>query len=290
VKRRCSCGPSPDSSIAGPGPSRAACGTIALQSPGRASEARRARGRIDRPAEARTQLERMWSSFRQPADRELRDRTLRTAGDRPSAARRGAVLPRLERRPRPVAGSSASGQTRVASGTTEPALPVETAGGRLPGGFSYGDYLRCGAIARFSPIMGAVSAFRRRTADSCFESATGFQILTGSGAPARCAAHERVARLRLPRRRVPRRRRRHRLHVALRAGPGAHDPRQARRRLLFAARTARRARGERANRPGATPRRKPNGPSMTCRRSQCRGHVFGADAPPSMRRPAARLG
>ena len=26
----------------------------------------------------------------------------------------------------------------------------------LPGGFSYGDYLRCGAIARFSPIMPAV--------------------------------------------------------------------------------------------------------------------------------------
>ena len=26
----------------------------------------------------------------------------------------------------------------------------------LPGGFSYGDYLRCGAIARFSPIMRAV--------------------------------------------------------------------------------------------------------------------------------------
>jgi phosphoribosylformylglycinamidine synthase len=29
----------------------------------------------------------------------------------------------------------------------------------LPGGFSYGDYLRTGAIARFSPIMGAVSTF-----------------------------------------------------------------------------------------------------------------------------------
>ena len=29
----------------------------------------------------------------------------------------------------------------------------------LPGGFSYGDYLRCGAIARFSPIMQAVSDF-----------------------------------------------------------------------------------------------------------------------------------
>jgi phosphoribosylformylglycinamidine synthase I len=29
----------------------------------------------------------------------------------------------------------------------------------LPGGFSYGDYLRCGAIARFSPAMQAVTAF-----------------------------------------------------------------------------------------------------------------------------------
>ena len=29
----------------------------------------------------------------------------------------------------------------------------------LPGGFSYGDYLRCGAIAKFSPIIGAVKEF-----------------------------------------------------------------------------------------------------------------------------------
>src|SRR5271157_4006307 len=29
----------------------------------------------------------------------------------------------------------------------------------LPGGFAYGDYLRCGAIARFSPVMGAVRRF-----------------------------------------------------------------------------------------------------------------------------------
>jgi phosphoribosylformylglycinamidine synthase I len=28
----------------------------------------------------------------------------------------------------------------------------------LPGGFSYGDYLRCGAIARFAPVMGAIVA------------------------------------------------------------------------------------------------------------------------------------
>ena len=37
----------------------------------------------------------------------------------------------------------------------------------LPGGFSYGDYLRCGAIARFSPIMKSVARFagRRRPGD-----------------------------------------------------------------------------------------------------------------------------
>ena len=32
----------------------------------------------------------------------------------------------------------------------------------LPGGFSYGDYLRCGAMARFSPIMRAVGDFAAR--------------------------------------------------------------------------------------------------------------------------------
>lgn len=32
----------------------------------------------------------------------------------------------------------------------------------LPGGFSYGDYLRCGAIARFSPIMKRSSDLHRK--------------------------------------------------------------------------------------------------------------------------------
>ena len=32
----------------------------------------------------------------------------------------------------------------------------------VPGGFSYGDYLRCGAIARFSPVMQAVRSGERR--------------------------------------------------------------------------------------------------------------------------------
>ena len=38
----------------------------------------------------------------------------------------------------------------------ETALPAETGAVLIPGGFSYGDYLRSGAIARFSPIMCAV--------------------------------------------------------------------------------------------------------------------------------------
>lgn len=50
----------------------------------------------------------------------------------------------------------------------------------LPGGFSYGDYLRCGAIARFSPVMQAVKKF---AADGgpVLGVCNGFQILVESG-------------------------------------------------------------------------------------------------------------
>jgi phosphoribosylformylglycinamidine synthase I len=50
----------------------------------------------------------------------------------------------------------------------------------LPGGFSYGDYLRCGAIARFSPAMSAVAGF----ADDgglVLGICNGFQILCEAG-------------------------------------------------------------------------------------------------------------
>ena len=46
----------------------------------------------------------------------------------------------------------------------------------LPGGFSYGDYLRCGAIARFSPIMAAVVA-EARAGKLVIGVCNGFQIL-----------------------------------------------------------------------------------------------------------------
>ncbi len=46
----------------------------------------------------------------------------------------------------------------------------------LPGGFSYGDYLRCGAIARFAPVMEAVSDFANR-GGLVLGICNGFQIL-----------------------------------------------------------------------------------------------------------------
>jgi phosphoribosylformylglycinamidine synthase I len=49
----------------------------------------------------------------------------------------------------------------------------------LPGGFSYGDYLRCGAIARFSPIMQSVSRFATE-GGKVFGVCNGFQILCES--------------------------------------------------------------------------------------------------------------
>lgn len=50
----------------------------------------------------------------------------------------------------------------------------------LPGGFSYGDYLRCGAIARFSPIMRAVIA-EARSGKLVIGICNGFQILCEAG-------------------------------------------------------------------------------------------------------------
>ena len=50
----------------------------------------------------------------------------------------------------------------------------------LPGGFSYGDYLRCGAIARFSPVMKAVKKFAAE-GGLVLGVCNGFQILVEAG-------------------------------------------------------------------------------------------------------------
>lgn len=50
----------------------------------------------------------------------------------------------------------------------------------LPGGFSYGDYLRCGAIARFSKIMPEIIKMAK-AGKPVFGTCNGFQILTEAG-------------------------------------------------------------------------------------------------------------
>ena len=63
---------------------------------------------------------------------------------------------------------------------SDTSLPPGTGGVVLPGGFSYGDYLRCGAIARVAPVMAAV----RRFADDggpVLGICNGFQILCEAG-------------------------------------------------------------------------------------------------------------
>ncbi|MDR0664376.1 MAG: phosphoribosylformylglycinamidine synthase subunit PurQ [Helicobacteraceae bacterium] len=55
-------------------------------------------------------------------------------------------------------------------------LPSKTDLVVIPGGFSYGDYLRCGAIAKFAPIMNAVASFAK-SGGKVFGICNGFQIL-----------------------------------------------------------------------------------------------------------------
>lgn len=62
----------------------------------------------------------------------------------------------------------------------ESALPPDTRAVLLPGGFSYGDYLRCGAMARFSPVMAAVKRFAD-AGGPVFGTCNGFQVLCESG-------------------------------------------------------------------------------------------------------------
>jgi len=50
----------------------------------------------------------------------------------------------------------------------------------IPGGFSYGDYLRTGAIAKFSPVMSAVKSFAR-DGGPVLGICNGFQVLTEAG-------------------------------------------------------------------------------------------------------------
>ena len=62
----------------------------------------------------------------------------------------------------------------------DPELPAGTGAVVLPGGFSYGDYLRCGAIARFAPVLDAVRRFAEG-GGPVLGICNGFQILCEAG-------------------------------------------------------------------------------------------------------------
>jgi phosphoribosylformylglycinamidine synthase len=59
-------------------------------------------------------------------------------------------------------------------------LPVDTDLLVVAGGFSYGDYLRSGAIAKFSPVMNAVTAYSNK-GGKVLGICNGFQVLTEAG-------------------------------------------------------------------------------------------------------------
>jgi len=62
----------------------------------------------------------------------------------------------------------------------EEQLPRDVRAVVLPGGFSYGDYLRCGAIARFAPVMRAVAEFAD-AGGPVLGICNGFQVLCEAG-------------------------------------------------------------------------------------------------------------
>ena len=224
----------------------------------------------------------------EPADRGLRGR--RGARTRHEVRRR--PLPRLAATRSTPCWPAGATATPSCSGTaTATSSGVDAV--VVPGGFSYGDYLRAGAIARFSPVMEAVAEFAR-DGGPVLGICNGFQVLCEAGLlPGALLPN---TSLRFVCRQVdvevenagtrPSRAR-------ARDGRAALDPGQAHHRpLLRAARDARRAGGRRpggaALRAGAEPERLG---ARHRRRAQRGGQRDRADAPPRARRgPAHRLG
>ena len=95
----------------------------------------------------------------------------------------------------------------------------------LPGGFAYGDYLRAGVIAHFSPVMRAVADFAGR-GGPVLGICNGFQVLAEAGLVPGALLRNRGAALRVPRGRAPARAPRHAVHPRARgrARSGCRSP------------------------------------------------------------------
>ena len=108
----------------------------------------------------------------------------------------------------------------------------------VPGGFSYGDYLRCGAIARFSPVMQAVKQFAEN-GGLVLGICNGFQVLTEAGLLARRAHPQSRSAISLRTHFPENRHERFAVHEPDSRGQIAPRPDCPRRRLLFRRRTQR---------------------------------------------------
>ena len=102
----------------------------------------------------------------------------------------------------------------------------------IPGGFSYGDYLRCGAMAAQSPVMQAIRAHAER-GGLVLGVCNGFQILVEAGIAARRAAAQRLPSVSLNGLPLARRTRGHAVHQPIPAPSGVPGADGARRRQLF---------------------------------------------------------
>ena len=160
----------------------------------------------------------------------------------------------------------------------------------VPGGFSYGDYLRAGAIARFSPVMEAVAAFAA-TGGPVLGICNGFQVLCEAGLlPGALLLNDELRFVCRQVDLIPADRRRFGPRVT--PGRAAVDPDEARRRaLLRAGGDARRARSQRAGRLSLRRRAQLQRVGAGHRRGAQRARQRGrADAPSRARgRPVERL-
>src|SRR5436309_11761065 len=118
------------------------------------------------------------AAAREPADRELRDRRATALSEaRPRIA--VVTFPGSNDDRDAAWALGALGAEAVPVWHAEPELPA-VAAVVVPGGFSYGDYLRCGAIARFSPATAAIVEFAA-AGGLVLGICNGFQILCEAG-------------------------------------------------------------------------------------------------------------
>src|SRR5262249_27797860 len=134
-------------------------------------------GRRGRPAGGRAHVR---AAARQPADRDVRDRD-------PPVTEARAPRPRIAVLTFPGSNRDRDGvraldllgaDASLVWHADEELPPVDAV--VLPGGFSYGDYLRCGAIARFAPVMQSVARFAD-DGGPVLGICNGFQVLCEAG-------------------------------------------------------------------------------------------------------------